>query len=72
MKETLTTECLAKRWGMSPQTLENWRSQGKGPQYAKLSQGKAGTVIYRLKDIEEYEENHMKGGGKKDDRNNSE
>ena len=64
MKDTLTTEGLAERWGMAPQTLENWRSQGKGPQYAKLSQGRAGTIIYRLVDIEEYERNHLKGGEK--------
>lgn len=60
----LTTEELAARWKMSPQTLENWRSQGTGPEYVKLGAAKSSSVIYRLSDIEKWERKHlMKGGG---------
>lgn len=43
---------LASRWGMSPRTLENWRSSGKGPAYVKLG----GQVRYRITDIQKLEE----------------
>lgn len=42
---------LAERWGLSPKTLERWRVLGTGPQYIRLP----GKVIYRLCDIEAYE-----------------
>lgn len=42
---------LADRWGLSPKTLERWRVLGTGPKYIRLP----GKVIYRLCDIETYE-----------------
>src|SRR5690606_1104448 len=42
---------LAERWGLSPKTLERWRVIGTGPKYIRLP----GKVIYRLSDIEAYE-----------------
>ncbi len=42
---------LAKRWRMSPRTLERWRYTGEGPRFIKLG----GRVIYRLDDIEAFE-----------------
>lgn len=27
---------LASRWGMSPKTLQRWRTEGRGPHYLKL------------------------------------
>ena len=42
---------LAERWGLSPKTLERWRVIGTGPKYIRLP----GKVIYRLCDIEAYE-----------------
>ncbi len=42
---------LAKRWLMSPRTLEQWRWQGRGPRYLKIG----GRVVYRLSDIEAFE-----------------
>ena len=41
---------LAKRWLVSPRTLEQWRWQGRGPRYLKIN----GRVIYRLPDIEAF------------------
>ena len=58
--ETLTTEQLAERWNISPQTLENWRSSKKGPDYVKMG----GVIVYRLEDVRRYEmENLIKFGG---------
>ena len=51
----LNTEMLASRWGMSRQTLANQRSLGQGPPYVKLG----AHVVYRLEDIEEYEEGRI-------------
>lgn len=48
---------LASRWGMSPRTLENWRSTGKGPKYIKLG----GQVRYKIAEIEKLEENSQVG-----------
>jgi hypothetical protein len=43
---------LARRWRISPRTLERWRWLGEGPQYLKLG----GRVLYRVADIEAYEQ----------------
>lgn len=51
-----TTDELAERWEMNPQTLVNWRSQQRGPEWIKLRRpGKRPTVRYRLADVEAYE-----------------
>ena len=50
-QELLTQAALAKRWKVSPRTLERWRWLGRGPQYMKVG----GQVRYRLPDIEAYE-----------------
>lgn len=42
---------LARRWRMSPRTLERWRFEGQGPAFLKLG----GRVAYRLADIEAFE-----------------
>jgi hypothetical protein len=42
---------LAKRWLISPRTLEQWRWQGRGPEYLKIG----GRVVYRISDIEAFE-----------------
>jgi Helix-turn-helix domain len=42
---------LARRWNLSPRTLERWRWLHQGPQYLKIG----GRIVYRLDDIEAYE-----------------
>lgn len=42
---------LANRWGISPKTLQRWRTEGRGPHYMKLSK----RVTYPLDEIAEYE-----------------
>lgn len=55
MSKLLSTETLAKRWDMSPRTLEQWRYQGRGPRYVKLGN----LVRYRLEDVEAAEERQL-------------
>lgn len=58
--ELLTAAELAKRWRgqIAEGTLANWRSQGKGPRFLKMS----GVILYPLDRIEEYEKKHLKKG----------
>ena len=46
----LTQAELARRWRMSPRTLERWRWLRQGPPYLRL-----GHILYRLEDVEAYE-----------------
>ena len=53
MSETCLNQIdLARRWRISPRTLERWRWLGQGPRYLKLG----GRVLYRVADIEAYEQ----------------
>jgi len=54
MGEKLTPDQLAERWGKSPGTLQNWRSQGKGPPYTKIGK----TITYDLDDVIQFEAEH--------------
>lgn len=42
---------LARRWSLSPRTLERWRWREQGPAYLKVG----GRVVYRLEDVEAFE-----------------
>jgi hypothetical protein len=42
---------LARRWRVSPRTLERWRWLRQGPAYLKVGNH----VVYRIEDIESYE-----------------
>ena len=48
----LNQRALAKRWDVSEASLERWRTVGIGPMFLKVQ----GRVLYRLVDIEAYEE----------------
>ena len=47
---------VARRWGMSPRTLENWRWEGDGPPFLKVGH----KVLYRLEDIVTYEKQSVR------------
>ena len=47
----LTQLDLARRWRISPRTLERWRWLGQGPCFLKIG----GRVAYRLEDVLAYE-----------------
>jgi hypothetical protein len=50
--QLLTEKMLADHGGCSVARLQRWRTVGEGPQYLKI----VGKVLYRVKDIEAYEE----------------
>ena len=53
MSETCLNQIdLARRWRISPRTLERWRWLREGPRYLKLG----GRFLYRVADIEAYEQ----------------
>ena len=54
-KLVLNENELAQRWGMSPKTLQRWRSEGRGPRFLKLSK----RVIYPLDEIQHFENNAL-------------
>lgn len=49
---------LARRWLISPCTLERWRWLNQGPAYLKIG----GRVVYPAADIEDYERTQRRGG----------
>ena len=51
-RKLLTEKMLADRWMCSVAPLQRWRTVGERPQYLKI----VGKVLYRVKDIEAYEE----------------
>ena len=40
----------AQRLGLHPRTLDNWRSQQRGPRYIRLGR----RIVYRLSDLQSY------------------
>lgn len=54
----LTQFELARRWSMSPRSLERWRWTGVGPRFVKLQ----GRILYRVVDIEEFEAERLRSG----------
>lgn len=50
-RRVLNENELAQRWGVSPKTLQRWRSEGRGPRYLKLSK----RVSYPLESVIEFE-----------------
>lgn len=47
----LLTEDLARRWRLSPRTLERWRYVSYGPKYRRIG----GRVVYALDEVERFE-----------------
>ena len=50
-RRVLNENELAQRWGLSPKTLQRWRSEGRGPRYLKLSK----RVSYPRESVIEFE-----------------
>lgn len=46
---------LARRWSISPRTLERWRWLKQGPGYLKIG----GRVVYRIDEIEAFETSRL-------------
>ena len=56
-EEFIDQKELAKRWYISPRTLERWRWEGLGPRYVKIG----GRIIYKIIDIKKFEEENTHG-----------
>lgn len=54
-RRALSETELAHRWGISPKTLQRWRSEGRGPNYLKLSK----RVTYPLDIIVAFEKSTL-------------
>lgn len=54
-RRVLNENELGQRWGISPKTLQRWRSEGRGPKYLKLSK----RVSYPLDAILDFELNAL-------------
>ena len=54
---SLTTEQLASRWDVTPETLARWRADAIGPPFFKVLGRR---VKYRIEDIEQYESESMR------------
>ena len=54
-KMVMSENELAQHWGVSPKTLQRWRSEGRGPRYLKLSK----RVTYPLVEIRAFESNAL-------------
>jgi predicted site-specific integrase-resolvase len=52
----LDQDAVARRWDISPRTLERWRWTGQGPRFLKIG----GRVVYRMEDIEAYEAERLR------------
>jgi len=42
---------LARRWSLSPRTLERWRWLKRGPAFMRIG----GAIRYRIEDVEAFE-----------------
>ncbi len=47
----LTTKLLARRWKITPRTLERWRADGKGPRFLRIGRH----IRYSQSDILAFE-----------------
>lgn len=50
---------VAQRYGITPETLSNWRREGKGPRWVKLGNGKRPRVMYRTADVLKWEQQNL-------------
>jgi len=53
---------LARRWRMSPRTLERWRWQKIGPAYLRIG----GRIVYQLEDVQKFEADRRRAPGGED------
>ena len=53
-EQSLNVPQAAEYLGIHPRTLDNWRSQHRGPRYIRLGR----RIVYRVGDVEAYLEAH--------------
>ena len=50
LRKSLDTPAAAEYLGLHPRTLDNWRSQRRGPCFVRVGR----LIRYRVEDLEEY------------------
>jgi hypothetical protein len=60
----LNQVALARRWNMSPRTLERWRCTNQGPLYLKLGRH----IVYREEDVRAFEAARARSSSKPSDK----
>ncbi len=60
MNNLLHPRDVAERYSMTPESLANWRREGKGPKWIMLGNGKRPRVMYRMADVLEWEAKQVK------------
>lgn len=58
--DLLPPPAVAARYSMTPESLANWRREGKGPRWIRLGDGKRPRVMYRMADVIEWENQRVK------------
>ena len=61
-EQFLCQKQLARRWGISHRTLENWRYRGQGLPFLRLG----GKIFYRVEEVEAYESRQTQPAGQQD------
>ena len=56
MNSLLTSREAAAYLGVAPETLDNWRCQGRGPAFIKTTPSSRGKVLYRSSDITAWQD----------------
>ena len=54
-RPVVDTMGAAEYLGLHARTLDNWRSQGRGPRYIRVGR----RIIYRVADLEEFLESRI-------------
>jgi len=57
----LTSKELAQRLRVRVDTINHWRTKGIGPVWIKLGNSRSSRVVYRLQDIESWEQFQIEG-----------
>ncbi len=59
MDQLVTSREAANYLGVSSDTLDNWRCQGRGPVFIKTTPSSRGKVLYRISDITAWQDANL-------------
>lgn len=60
MSDLMHPRQVAQRYGITLETLSNWRRERKGPPFIRLGTGQRPRAMYRLEDVLEWERNQKR------------
>lgn len=59
MEQLFNSREAALYLGIAPETLDNWRCQGRGPAFIKTTPSSRGKVLYRISDIAAWQDANL-------------